>query len=320
MIRILANDGIHPDGELLLSDAGFEVVTKKVAQDDLVKELNNYDALLVRSATKVRKAEIDASPNLKIIVRGGVGLDNIDVEYAESKGIKVMNTPKASSCAVAELAMGHIFTLSRMLQQANREMPQRGISDFKKLKDTLSDGGVQLKGKTIGIIGFGRIGQELARIALGVGMKVIPVDLIERDMKIDLNIFNMNDTSLSVMLRTVKLDAMLPQADIISVHMPFSGGKSLLGTEQFEKMKDGVMLINTSRGGAIGELDLLAALNSGKVAGAGLDVFVDEPKPRAELLNHPNISVTPHIGASTVEAQTAIAHEIADIVIGFFGA
>lgn len=319
MIKILANDGIHPDGLLLLEDAGYEVHTEKVAQDQLVNVLNNYDGLIVRSATKVRKQEIDAAPNLKLIVRGGVGLDNIDVAYAESKGVKVLNTPRSSSSAVAELAFAHIFSLARSLHISNREMPVRGATEFKKLKDTYSDAGFQLRGKTLGVVGFGRIGQEVARIGLGLGMNVIPVDLVQREMKIDLELYKMQDAAVSLTVRTVSMDEMLPQADFISVHLPFTGGKSILGKEQFEKMKTGVILINTSRGGAIGELDLLEALESGKVGGAGLDVFVDEPTPRKELINHPKISVTPHIGASTIEAQTNIGLEIGDIMIEFFG-
>lgn len=319
MIKILANDGIHSDGKMLLEEAGYEVDTNKVPQEKLAEVLNNYDALIVRSATKVRKQEIDAAPNLKIVVRGGVGLDNIDVEYAESKGIKVMNTPKASSAAVAELAMAHIFSLARSLHLSNREMPTKGITEFKELKEKFSKGGMQLRGKSIGIVGFGRIGQELARLALGLGMKVLPVDLVERELKMDLELYHHNGATLSLTLRTMSLNEMLPQADFISIHLPFTGGKSILGAEEFERMKKGVVLINTSRGGAIGELDLLAALESGKVSAAGLDVFVDEPKPRPELLNHPKISVTPHIGASTEEAQTAISHEIADLLIAYFG-
>lgn len=319
MIRILANDGIHPDGQLLLEEAEYEVVTEKIPQDKLAEELNKFDALIVRSATKVRKQEIDAAPNLKIIVRGGVGLDNIDVEYAESKGIKVMNTPKASSQAVAELAIAHMFALTRSLHIANREMPTRGNSDFKKLKDAYSDAGTQLKGKNLGIIGFGRIGQEVARMGIGLGMNVFPVDIALKVSEIEFQVFKLHDTTVSVTLPIYTMEQMFAQADYISIHVPFTGSKALLGKEQFAMMKKGVILINTSRGGAISELDLLEALETGKVGAAGLDVFVDEPTPREELLNHPKISVTPHIGASTVEAQTYIGMEIADILIAFFG-
>lgn len=319
MVKILANDGIHPDAIMLLEEAEYQVETERVPQDKLASVLNEYDALIVRSATKVRQQELDAAPNLKIIVRGGVGLDNIDVAYAESKGVKVINTPKSSSQAVAELVFAHMFALARQLHVSNRDMPTRGTTDFKKLKDHYSDLGFQLRGRTLGVVGFGRIGQEVARIGLGLGMNVIPVDLVQRELKLEVELYKLQDAALSVTMRTVTMEEMLPQADFITIHIPFTGGKSILGKEQFDRMKAGVVLINTSRGGAIGETDLLEALDSGKLRGVGLDVFVDEPTPRPELLNHPKISVTPHIGASTVEAQANIGLEIADILLEFFG-
>jgi D-3-phosphoglycerate dehydrogenase len=319
MIRILANDGVHADAIMLLEEAEYQVDTERVPQDKLASVLNQYDALIVRSATKVRQQEIDAAPNLKIIVRGGVGLDNIDVAYAESKGIKVINTPKSSSQAVAELVFAHMFSLARQLHLSNREMPTRGATDFKKLKDHYSDLGFQLRGRTLGVLGFGRIGQEVARIGLGLGMNVVPVDLVQRELKLEVELYKLQDAALSVTMRTVTMEEMLPQADFITIHIPFTGGKSILGKDQFERMKKGVVLINTSRGGAINESELLEALESGRVMAAGLDVFVDEPMPRTDLLNHPRISVTPHIGASTVEAQAKIGLEIADILLEFFG-
>ncbi len=319
MIRILANDGIDQDGQMLLEEAGYEVVTQNIPQADLLTELNKFDGLVVRSATKVTKELIDASPNLKVVVRAGVGVDNIDVEYAQSKGIKVFNTPNASSGAVAELTFAHMFALSRALHLSNREMPSRGTTEFNKLKKEYSATGVQLRGKTLGIVGFGRIGQEVAKIGLGLGMNVVPVDLVQRKLRIDMEMYKMQDAALSITIETVTMEQMLPQADYITVHIPFTGGKSILGKEQFEKMKDGVILINASRGGAIGEEDLLEALNSGKVGGAGLDVFNDEPKPKEALMTHPRISLTPHIGASTEEAQRNIALEVADRLIEIFG-
>lgn len=317
MIKILANDGIEADGQLLLEDAGFEVNTTKVAQVDLPKVLPDYDVVIVRSATKIRKELIDVCPNLKIIARGGVGLDNIDVEYARSKGIKVINTPAASSRSVAELAFGHMLSLVRYLHSANREMPVRGGTDFKALKNNYGSG-MELKGKTLGILGFGRIGQETARIALGLGMKVLPVDLYVNEATISIQLFEMEHASLSVKLDTVDMDTMLTESDVITVHVPFSGDKALIGADEIARMKDHVILINTARGGIIDEQALLEALNSGKVAGAALDVFDNEPTPNPALLTHPKMSLSPHIGAATNEAQSNIGKELADQIIAHF--
>lgn len=313
MIRILANDGIHPDGRLLLEEAGFFVDEEKVPQEQLAERLGNYQVLVVRSATQVNRAVIDAGKNLKIIARGGVGMDNIDVEYAESKGIKVYNTPRASSRAVAELAAGHIFSLVRMLHRSNREMAG---GDFKKLKKEY-EAGFQVKGKTLGIIGFGRIGQAMAQIALGMGMYVIAHDPYVNEQEIPIDIQGYDDLTLTVKIQTRAFERVLRESDFITLHVPGSG-KSMIGAAEIARMKDGVFLINTARGGLIEEDALLAALNSGKVAGAGLDVFDNEPTPLEALLRHPKISCTPHIGASTVEAQSYIGMELADRIISFF--
>ena len=314
MKKILVNDGIHPDGKAMLEQAGFQVDTDKIAQDDLPSGLPNYDAIVVRSATKVRKDLIDLCPNLKIIARGGVGLDNIDVDHAKGKGIEVINTPAASSQAVAELVFGHLFSLARFLHQANREMPAKGDTEFKGLKKNYSKG-IQLRGKTIGIIGFGRIGQETARIALGLGMKVIPVDMYVEQAAIDIQTFD--GQSITVSLKSQPLENMLAKADFISLHVPFLG-KAVLSTNEFQKMKDGVIVINAARGGTIDEDALLKAINSGKVGAAGLDVFENEPTPRKDLLDHPKISLSPHIGASTMAAQRNIGLELADKIIAVF--
>jgi len=318
MIKILANDGIDADGQMLLEEAGYQVDSERIPQEDLLRVLPEYDVIIVRSATQVRKDLIDACPNLKIIARGGVGMDNIDVEYAESKGIAVMNTPAASSQAVAELVFAHIFTLARKLQIANREMPARGASDFKKLKNQASDG-IQVRGKTLGIIGFGRIGQEVARIGLGMSMNVLPVDLVINEADIDINLYNSQDVRLSVSLQTSDWKTVLQQSDFLTLHVPFGGGKSLIGRDEIAMMKTGAYIINTSRGGAIDEDALLEALESGKLSGAALDVFVGEPTPRTELLTHPKISLSPHVGASTLEAQANIGLELADKILAFFG-
>ncbi len=318
MIKILANDGIHADGKLLLEEAQYQVDTEKIPQEQLIEKLPEYDAVIVRSATKIRKELIDACPNLKMIARAGVGMDNIDVEYARSKGIQVINTPKASSLAVAELVMAQVFNLSRFLYDANRQMPEQGISHFKKLKKKYSTGS-QVRGRKLGIIGFGRIGHELARVAMGVGMQVIASDLVEQSVDIHISTPDIDNAALAIQLQTVSFEKVLRESDFISVHVPFGGGKALIGAEEIAKMKKGVYLINTSRGGVIDEEALLEALEQGQVAGAALDVFLNEPTPDARLLNHPHISATPHIGASTVEAQPYIALELADAFIDFFG-
>ena len=315
MVKILVNDGIHPDGKLLLEEANYIVSEDKIPQEELVGRIGEYDVLIVRSATKVTKEVIDAGKNLKIIARGGVGLDNIDVEHAQSKGIEVYNTPMASSRAVAELAMGHLFSLSRMLQRSNRELASGG--DFKKLKKNYETG-FQIKGKTLGIVGFGRIGQEVAKIALGTGMGVIAHDPFVQEAEVGISLQGFDDLRIGVTIRTESLDKLLRESDFITLHLP-GIGKALIGEAELAKMKNGVFLINTARGGVIDEEALLKALDSGKVAGAGLDVFENEPTPREALLKHPLVSCSPHIGASTVEAQSYIGMELADKIIGYFG-
>lgn len=318
MIRILANDGISDDGKLLMEEAGYEVITKKVPQNELCDVIGNYDVLLVRSATKVTAEVITAGANLKMIGRGGVGLDNIDVAFAESKGILVFNTPAASSQAVAELAFGHMFNLARFLHQSNRNMALDGQNTFDTLKKNYGSG-IQLRGKSLGIIGFGRIGQEVARIGLALGMNVLPTDLIINEANIDINIFANEKVNMNIHVPTVPYNEVLAKSDFISLHIPFGGGKPLIGAAEIATMKKGVFLINTARGGAIDETALLDALESGQVGGAGLDVFENEPTPKVALLSHPNISLTPHIGAATLEAQANIGLEIADRVIAYFG-
>lgn len=309
-MKILINDGIHPTGKKLLEEAGFDVDTNKVAQEDLPKVLNDYVAICVRSATKVRKDLIDAAPNIKAIGRGGVGLDNIDVDYARSKGIAVLNTPAASSRSVAELVFGHLYTHARFLHTSNQKMPLEGNTAFDTLKKAFAKG-IELTGRTIGIIGLGRIGQETASIALGAGMEVLAVDPYLDTVKVS---FGPKSHRVSVTLDTVSMDEMLSKADAISLHVP-SLGKPVLGPEEFAKMKKGVLIVNASRGGTVDENALLDGLNSGKVAGAGLDVFVGEPTPRLDLLTHPKVSSTPHIGASTGEAQEKIGIELAEKLI-----
>ena len=315
MIKILANDGIHPDGTLLLEEASYQVSLDKIPQADLAEQIADFDVLIVRSATKVDRTVIDAGKKLKIIARGGVGLDNIDVEYAKSKGIEVYNTPKASSRAVAELAIGHLFALARMLQLSNRELAAGG--DFKKLKKAYA-AGFQLHGKTLGIIGFGRIGQEVAKMALGLGMEVRAHDPMVSEKEIGIQLHRYDDLKFNVKVETEPFERVIRESDFITFHLPGSGAP-IVGSAELEKMKDGVILINTARGGIIDEEALLAGLESGKVGGAGLDVFANEPTPREALLQHPKVSCSPHIGGSTLEAQSYIGMELADKIIAFFG-
>jgi D-3-phosphoglycerate dehydrogenase len=314
MIRILANDGIDPIGKQMLEDAGFEVDTNNIPQDELPEKLKAYDAITVRSATKVRKALIDATPNLKLIGRGGVGVDNIDVEYAKEKGIGVYNTPASSSLSVAELVFAQLFGGVRFLTDSNRKMPVEGATKFNDLKKAYAKG-VELRGKTLGIVGFGRIGREVAKIAIGVGMDVLAYDLYPFNPELALVLGG--GTVVNVTIESASLEKIIKSADFITLHTPFVD-KALIGAAELDQMKKGVGLVNISRGGLIDELALIDALNSGKVSFAALDVFDNEPTPRQEILNHPKISLTPHIGAATNEAQERIGVELASLIIEHF--
>ena len=316
-MKILANDGISSKGKELLMAAGFTVITDKVEQDQLAKTVNEQgiEMILVRSATTVRKEVIDACPNLKLIGRGGVGMDNIDVAYAREKGITVINTPASSSQSVAELVMGHLFSLSRFLQDSFKNMES---GDFSSLKKKYAKG-IELRGKTIGIIGFGRIGQSLASYALGAGMDVIAVDQFTTPAKISVPIGLNNNIDVEI-TPTTDLQSVLGKLDYISLHVPKQAdGSAVITANEFSKMKKGVLIVNASRGGVIDENDLLVALDEGVIGGVALDVYENEPNPRKDLLNHPKIACTPHIGAATLEAQDRIGEELAQLIIGQFG-
>lgn len=317
MKKVLANDGLNAAGIEALSNNGFEVITEKVLQEELVNFINkeSVSVLLVRSATKVTKEIIDQCPSLKIIGRGGVGMDNIEVGYAREKGLHVINTPAASSESVAELVFAHLFTGVRFLQESNRQMPLVGDTEFAKLKKNYEKG-IELRGKTIGIIGIGRIGQEVARMAFGLGMNVKAVDAFYE--KVDVSLAFPNGQSVTMEVNVEPLEDVLKASDFITLHVPAQKNGALLGREQFEIMKTGVSIINCSRGGIVDESALLEALNSGKVSFAGLDVFENEPKPSQEILSHPKISLTPHTGASTLEAQNRIGLELADQIFKIF--
>ncbi|GHA31267.1 3-phosphoglycerate dehydrogenase [Salinimicrobium marinum] len=312
-MKVLVNDPISQSGIKALEAAGFEVDSVKVAQEQLKSYINENDisVLLVRSATKVRKDLIDSCPSLKLIGRGGVGMDNIDVEYAKSKGIHVINTPAASSESVAELVFAHLFTGVRYLHDSNRNMPLEGDSRFKELKKSYARGS-ELRGKTIGIIGFGRIGRQVAKIALGLGMKVIASDQKEGEAEITLNFYN--DQTITIPIRTEHVDQIIEHADFITLHVP-AQKEPIIGKKEIERMKDGAAIINTSRGGVVNEVALIEALESGKLSFAGLDTFEQEPTPSIQVLMNSHVSLSPHIGASTVEAQERIGIELAEQII-----
>ena len=317
MAKILANDGISPSGVEALESYGYEVSTTNVAQEQLINHINENQihVLLVRSATTVRKDLIDACSSLKIIGRGGVGMDNIDVDYARDKGLHVINTPAASSSSVAELVFAHLYGGVRYLFDANRQMPLEGDTKFKVLKKNYA-GGSELRGKTMGIIGFGRIGQETAKIALGVGMNVIAHDPFME--KVALKVAFGNDVTVDYSIPMASFETVIENADFISLHVP-AQDKPVIGKKEFAMMKKGAGLINAARGGVIDEEALLDALDKGQLSFAGLDTFVNEPKPAIKVLMHPNVSLTPHIGAATKEAQDRIGTELAQQIQAILG-
>jgi D-3-phosphoglycerate dehydrogenase len=315
MRKILANDGISHEGAELLQKAGFELFTEKIEQENLINYINDnkIDVIIVRSATQVRENIIDACPNLKIIARAGVGVDNIDIDYASGKGIEVINTPLASAPSVAELVFAHLFSINRSLYHSNRYFHQSADS-FKELKKKYVDGH-ELTGKTLGIVGFGRVGQSVAKRALGLGMKVIANDPFVDIARVKLDISGTD--GVEVKIKTVSIDEVLKNSDFITLHIPLND-KAIITKEEISKMKDGVVFINVSRGDIVNEDDLIEALKSNKISFAGLDVFCNEPNPREDLLKLENVSVTPHISGATVEAQARIGLELAERIINYF--
>ena len=316
-MNIHANDGISRSGVDALADFGFTLTTTNVAQEQLVNYINenNISGILVRSATTVRKELIDACPGLKLIGRGGVGMDNIDVAYAREKGLHVINTPAASSSSVAELVFAHLFGAVCFLYDSNRNMPLDGETKFKALKKAYA-GGTELRGKTLGVIGFGRIGQATAKIALGLGMNVAAYDPFIDEATIAVDFFN--GQSIDINIKTRSFDDVLSQSDFVTLHVP-AQDKPTIGAAELAKMKKGSGLINAARGGVVDEQALVEALESKQLSFAALDTFVNEPNPAIKLLMHPSISLTPHIGAATNEAQDRIGTELAQQIKDLLG-
>lgn len=315
-MKVLANDGISQSGMQLLKNAGIEIVEHRVAQEQLVDFINanNIDVLLVRSSTKVRKELIEACPNLKVIGRGGVGMDNIDVEFAESKGIKVINTPRASSRSVAELVFAHFLSLARFLHESNRLMPLEGDTHFKQLKKAFSNG-QELLGKTLGVVGFGNIGKEVVKLGIAFGMKIKVLSKQPDKESIRLEFFDGQKVYFDIE-PTLNPDEFYSEIDFLSINTPKTE-EYVVDISEFEKMKNGVIIVNAARGGVVNEVALIDFIENGKIAGAALDVFENEPNPELTLLMNPALSLSPHLGGSTIEAQEKIGTELALQIIEF---
>ena len=313
-MKVLANDGISESGINKLKEAGIEILDNRVASEHLIHFINEnqVDVLLVRSATQVRKNLIDACPSLKIIGRGGVGMDNIDVEYAIDKGIYIINTPSASSRSVAEMVFAHFFSLARFLHESNRMMPLEGETQFNALKKSYSKA-IELQGKTLGVIGFGKIGKEVIKIGISLGMNVKVLTRKPKTETVSLSFFNGQKVDFEI-TSTNNWDDFLKDTTFISINTPKSENY-IMDTPQFEKMENGVFIVNTARGGVMNEDALLEFIEDGKVAGAALDVFENEPSPSLNILMNPALSLSPHLGGNTIDAQEKIGIELAEQII-----
>ena len=313
-MKVLANDGISNSGKNALLDAGIEFLEHRVAQEQLANFINEnqVDVLLVRSATQVKKDLIEACPTLKIIGRGGVGMDNIDVDFAKSKGIHVINTPKASSRSVAEMVFAHFLSLARFLHESNRMMPLEGDTQFNALKKSYSNA-VELEGKTLGVIGFGSIGKEVIKIGISLGMKVKVCTRNPKTETVSLEFFDGQKVNFQI-TSTNNMQDFLQDLDFLSLNTPKTKDY-IIDTPQFEMMKDGIFIVNTARGGVINEVALIDFIEGGKVAGAALDVFESEPNPELILLMNPGLSLSPHLGGNTLDAQEKIGTELASQII-----
>jgi D-3-phosphoglycerate dehydrogenase len=314
-MKILANDGIDAAGKAMLEAAGFEIETNKIPQEELSQKISAFDVLVVRSATRVNASVLEAG-NLRLVARAGVGLDNIDTARARELGVPVINTPESASRSVAELVMAHLYSLARYLPLCNRDMPENGMQEFNSIKKTASSG-FELQGKKMGIIGFGRIGQELARLAIGNGMEVLYFDPNCESAELEFAIHPVyHGSPIRIELTSSSLQQLLEKSDVISIHSP--GSQQVIGANEFSMMRKGICLLNCARGGAVDEEALLKSLDNGQVAFAGIDVFASEPPKDDRLLRHPRVSLSPHIGASTKEAQERVGTELAEKIIAHF--
>lgn len=306
---VLANDGISESGIQLLKQAGITVLESRVSPEHLSKFINEnkVDVLLVRSATQVREHLIDECPDLKIIGRGGIGMDNIDVEYAIDKGVYIINTPKASCKSVAELVFAHFFSLARFLHESNRLMPLEGETQFNSLKKSFQNAS-ELSGKTLGVVGMGNIGMEVIKIGISLGMKILAYNRTQKTANAEISFFDGQTVNFEI--KSVTLDEVLENADFISLNTSKTDGY-LIDTNEFSKMKDGVFIVNTARGGVMNEVTMIDAIEDGKILGAALDVFEKEPAPEVEILMCPAMSLSPHVGAQTIDAQNRIGEELA---------
>jgi D-3-phosphoglycerate dehydrogenase / 2-oxoglutarate reductase len=306
VVKILVCDSIHEDGVKILKDAGFQVdVETKITTEEIKEKINSYDAVVVRSRTSLTRDIINSTNNLKAIARAGVGLDNIDLEATKEKGIQVFNSPEAPSNAVAELVLGNMICMARMIHQANNSMKQ---GKWEKTNLT----GIEVQGKTLGIIGFGNIGYNLGKKAKCLGMKVI---VFARSNEKERTLKKIDEINAEA----VDLDTLFKMSQFISLHIPLkSSTRYMIDSDEFQKMRDGVYIINTARGGIINEQALKNALENGKVKGAALDVFEQEPPQDMDLISRPNVICTPHIGAGSVEAQIGNSTVVAQKLVEFF--
>jgi len=294
-MKVLLADGLRPKAQELLKQNNIDIVVKFYKLDELISVIAEFDGIIVRSATKVPKEVIDAgvAGKLKVIGRAGTGIDNIDHKYARSIGVPVLNTPGANSASVSELVFAHLWALARFIPAAKVTM---GNGEWNKKAYQ----GIELSGKTLGICGFGKIGQITAKIALDFGMKVIAFDI--------------NEVSTDLDVKIVTKEELIKTSDFITLHVP-KLEKPFIGKEELGMMKDSSFLVNCARGGVVDEKALLDALNNGVISGAGIDAWENEPKFNPELAAHPKVSATPHIGASTEEAQDRVGFQIAEKII-----
>ena len=314
-MKILVPNSFFEHGIKLLQKADFQVLTTTVALNQLEQFIttNAIDIIITKSPTSITKELIDACPTLKLIGSTEVDKNSMVTSHAKAKGIKIIDTPFAIANSVAELVFAHLFGMVRFLHQANREMPLEGDIRFNDLRKQFSTG-TELKGKTLGIIGLGNIGKEVAKIAIGIGMKVIATSSSIKKEVINLSFYN--GTSVAFEIETQSLESLLKESDFITIHTPYQGAV-LIGKQEIELMKTGVGIINTSQGGTLDEIALINAIETEKVKYAALDVYETEPKPEIQLLMNPELSLTPHIGGKTIDSNYKVEKEIINQLVSF---